>query len=199
LTTSAIEVIRQRLRTAQSRQKSYADVRRRPLEFVVGDHVFLKVSPRRGTVRFGKKGKLAPRYVGPFEVLERVGVVAYRLGLPPRLSGVHNVFHISMLRKYEPDSSHVLDWQGLDLSPDASFEERPVRVLARLDKVLRTKTIPMVKVLWAHHSEDEATWETEEEMLRLYPTLFGTFPFSIPRTELCSSGVGCNSPHFRNY
>ena len=94
---------------AQSRQKSYADVRRRPLEFEVGDHVFLKVMPKRGVVRFGKRGKLSPRFIGPFEILKRIGVVAYRLALPPNMSSVHEVFHVSMLWKYTPDPSHVVD------------------------------------------------------------------------------------------
>ena len=94
---------------AQSRQKSYADRWRRPLEFEVGDHVFLKVMPKKRVVRFGKRGKLASRYIGPFEVLERVDTVAYQLALPPSLSGVHEVFHVSMLRKYTPDPTHVVD------------------------------------------------------------------------------------------
>ena len=106
--TEAIKKIQKRMKTSQSRQKSYADQRRRPLEFEVGEHVFLKISPMRGIMRFGKKGKLSPRFVGPFEILERVGVVAYRLALPPSMFGVHDVFHISMLRKYIRDPSHVL-------------------------------------------------------------------------------------------
>ena len=99
-TSEKVSLIRQRLLTAQSRQKSYADVRCRPLKFEVGDHVFLKVMPKRGVVRFGKRGKLSPRFIGPFEILKRVGTVAYRLALPPSMSGVHEVFHVSMLRKY---------------------------------------------------------------------------------------------------
>ena len=94
---------------AQSRQKSYADIRRRPLEFEVGDHVLLKVIPKRGVVRFGKHRKLSLRFIGPFEILERVGTVAYRLALPPNMSGIHEVFHISMLRKYTPDPAHMVD------------------------------------------------------------------------------------------
>ena len=100
-TTEAIQLIRQRLETAQSRQKSYADKRRRPLEFQVGDAVFLKVAPLKGVTRFGKKGKLRPRFIGPFEILQRIGKVAYRLALSPDLAAVHNVFHVSMLKKYE--------------------------------------------------------------------------------------------------
>ena len=100
---------------AQSRQKSYVDVRRRPLEFEVGDHVFLKVMPKRGVVRFGKRGKLLPRFVGPFEILKRVGTVAYRLALPPSMSGVHEVFHVSMLRKYT--QIQLMRWIGDRLRP----------------------------------------------------------------------------------
>ena len=110
ITTEKIRLIRERIQTAQSRQKSYADRRRRDLEFAVGDHVFLKVSPWKGITRFGHKGKLSPRYIGPFEILERVGLVAYRIALPPALSKIHNVFHVSSLRKYIPDPSHILDF-----------------------------------------------------------------------------------------
>ena len=107
-TSEKVRLIRQRFLTAQSRQKSYADVRRRPLEFEVGDHVFLKVMPKRGVVRFSKRRKLLPRFIGPFEILERVGTVVYRLALTPNMSGVHKVFHVSMLRRYTPDPAHVV-------------------------------------------------------------------------------------------
>ena len=106
-TSEKVSLIRQRLLMAQSLQKSYADVRRRPLEFEVGDHVFLKVMPKRGVVRFGKRGKLSPRFIGTFEILE--STVAYRLALPPIMSGVHEVFQVSMLRRYTPDPAHVVD------------------------------------------------------------------------------------------
>ena len=108
-TSKKVSLIRQRLLTAQSRQKSYADVRHRPLEFEVWDHVFLKVMPKRGMVRFGKRGKLSPRFIGPFEILERIGTVAYRLALQPSMSCFHEVFHVSMLWKYTPDPAHVVD------------------------------------------------------------------------------------------
>ena len=108
-TSEKVSLIRQRLLMAQSQQKSYADVRRRPLEFEVGDHVFLKVMPKRGVVRFDKHGKLSPRFIGPFEIIERVGIVAYRLALSPNMSGVHEVFHISMFQRYTPDPAHVVD------------------------------------------------------------------------------------------
>ena len=108
-TSEKVGLIQKRLLKAQSWQKRYVDRRRRPLEFEVGDHIFLKVMPNRGVVRFGKRGKLTPRYIGPFEVLEMVGTVAYWLVLLPSLSGVHEVFHVSMLRKYTPDQTHVVD------------------------------------------------------------------------------------------
>ena len=108
-TSEKVSLIRQRLLTAQNRQKSYADVRHRPLEFEVGDHVFLKVMPKGGVVRFSKRGKLSPRFIGPFEILERIGAVAYRLALPPSRSGVHKERHVSMLQKYTPDLAHVVD------------------------------------------------------------------------------------------
>ena len=109
--------------TSQSIQKSYADPKRMNVEFQVGDYVFLRVSLWKGVRRFGKKGKLSPRFVGPFEILERIGPVAYRLALPPALSAVHNVFHVSALRRYVFDESHVLSYEDLELEPDLSFEE----------------------------------------------------------------------------
>ena len=145
-TSEKVDLIR--LLTAQSQQKSYADRRHRPLEFEVGDHVFLKVMPKRGVVRFGKRGKLAPRYIGPFEVLERVGTIAYRLALPPSLSGIHKVFHVSMLRKYIQDPAHVVDWGEITIDTYGTFDEGPMRILDSRDKVLRRKTVRLVKVLW---------------------------------------------------
>ena len=143
-----VDLIRKRLLMTQSRQKSNADRRRRPLEFEVGDHVFLKVMPKRGVVRFRKRGKLVPRYIGPFEELERVGTIAYRLVLPPSLSGVHKMFHVSMLRKYTPDLAHVVDWGEITVDTYGTFNEGPMRILDSRDKVLQRKTVRLVKVLW---------------------------------------------------
>ena len=122
-----------RLLMAQSRQKSYAEKRRRPLEFEVGDHVFLKVMPKRGVVRFGKRGKLSPRYIKAFEILERVGIIAYQLALLPSLSGVHEVFHASMLWKYTPNPAHVVDWGDIIVDTDGTCEEGPVRIMDSRD------------------------------------------------------------------
>ncbi|KAK6121534.1 hypothetical protein DH2020_044725 [Rehmannia glutinosa] len=125
-TIEAIRIIGQRIETAQSRQKNYADVRRRPLEFEVGDSVFIKVAPMKGVMRFGKKGKLSPRYVGPYVITKRIGKVAYELDLPGEMSAIHNVFHVSMLKKYVPDPSHVIQTQTAQIREDLSYEEKPV-------------------------------------------------------------------------
>ena len=156
-TNAAVQKIKQRILSEQSRQKSYADSCRKDLEFAVGDHVFLKVFPMRGVLRFGKKGKMSPRFVGPFEVLERIGPVAYRLSLPPTLVGVHNVFHVSMLRKYTSDPTHIIDHETLPIRKDLSYEEKPIGITARDVRRLRRREILLVKGLWENHQDNEAT------------------------------------------
>ncbi|WRX22760.1 Reverse transcriptase domain - like 10 [Theobroma cacao] len=148
LTNDKIKVIRERLKVAQDRQKSYADKRRKDLEFEVDDRVFLKVSPWKGVIRFAKRGKVNPRYIGPFCIIKRIGPVAYRLELPPELDQIHNVFHVSMLKKYVPDPSHILEAPSIELHDDLKFEVQLVSILDRKDRVLRNKSISMVKVLW---------------------------------------------------
>ncbi|WOG96005.1 hypothetical protein DCAR_0415335 [Daucus carota subsp. sativus] len=157
---------------AQDRQKKYADQNRRDMEFEPGEKVLLKVSPWKGLSRFGKKGKLSPRYIGPFEILKKVGRVAYELALPPQMQHIHNVFHISMLRKYNADASHVIEYEPLEIQPDLSYVEQPVEILDRKEKALRNKIVPLVKVLWRNPRVEEATWELESEMLNKYPHLF---------------------------
>ena len=152
-----VNIIRARLKAAQDRQKSYADKRKKDLEFEVEDRVFLKLSPWKGVVRFVKRGKLSPRYIGPFEIVERIGPVAYRLDFPEELSRVHNVFHIFMLCKYISDPSHVIEAPEIELKDDLSYEEQPVQILGREEKELRNKTISLVKVLWKNHLVEEAT------------------------------------------
>lgn len=171
-TVEVVRQIRQRLASAQDRQRHWADQHRRPVEFQVGDGVFLKVSPTRGVIRVGNRGKLSPRYVGPFEITARVGTVAYRLALPPSLGGLHDVFHVSQLRRYVPDPSHVLDHSELEVGPDLRVAEAPVSILARCEKVLRGRTIPLVRVAWSHHSPGDSTWEREDEMRAQHPHLF---------------------------
>ena len=135
-TSEKMSLILQHLLTAQSRKKSYADVRRRPLEFEVGDHVFLKVIPKRGVVKFDKHGKLSPRFIGPFEILDKVGIAAYRLALPPSMSCDHEVFHVSMLWRYTPDPAHVVNWGEIKVDTDGTFEEGPVCIMDSRDHVL---------------------------------------------------------------
>ncbi|XP_028798676.1 uncharacterized protein LOC114754096 [Neltuma alba] len=146
ITTRKIDLIKQRLLTAQSRQKSYADRRRRPLEFDVGDHVFLKVSPLTGIGRSIKAKKLTPRFIGPYEILERIGPVAYRVALPPHLSNIHDVFHVSQLKKYHPDPSHIIEPEEVELRENLTYKAEPERILDVKDKQLRNKTIRLVKV-----------------------------------------------------
>ncbi|TYK21999.1 ty3-gypsy retrotransposon protein [Cucumis melo var. makuwa] len=169
----AIQRYRARILTTQSRQKSYADVWRKDLEFDMGDMVFLKVAPMKGVLRFEKKRKLSPRFVGPFEILERIGPVAYRLALPPSFSAVHDVFHVSMLRKYVTDPTHVVDFEPLQINENLSYEDQhPVEIFAREVKVLCNRGIALVKVLWRNHEVEEATWETEEDIRAQCPELF---------------------------
>ena len=172
VTTNNVKVIRDRLKIAQDRQKSYADNRMRDLKFQVGDQVFMRISPWKGVLRFEKKGKLSPRYMGPYEIVERIGEVVYILRLPPELDRIHDVFHVSMLRKYIAYPSHVLKDQPVELKEDLTYKERPVQIVDRKDQVLRNKVIPLVKVLWMNHGREEATWEHKDQMQTQYPHLF---------------------------
>ena len=128
--------------------------------------------PKRGVIRFGKRGKLSPRFIGPFEILERIGTIGYRLALPPSMSGVHKVFHVSMLRKYTPDPAHVVDWGEIEVDIDGTFEEGLVCILDSRDQVLRRKTVRLVRVLWRHYGVKESMWERKDMMRATYPFLF---------------------------
>ena len=163
--------------TTQSRQKSYADIRRRALEFQVGDQVLLKVSPTKGIVRFGTKGKLSPRYVGPFLVVARVGKLSYRLDFPQSMWGVHNVFHVSMLRKYLEDSERLILSEPITIEQDLTLESRPLKILDESERALRHRKLKYVKVLWTNQTEREATWELESQMRAKYPELFSNGMF----------------------
>jgi hypothetical protein len=171
-TTEKIAQIKERLKAARDRQKSYADVRRRPLEFSVGDFVLLKVSPWKGIVRFVKRGKLGPRFIGPFEIIERIGPVAYRLKLPQELSGVHDVFHVSNLRKCLVDPTHHIPMDEIEVDNQLKFVEKPVEILDREVKKLKTKRYTIVKVRWQSRRGPEFTWEREDDMKARYPSLF---------------------------
>jgi hypothetical protein len=167
-----VQQIRENLRIAQSRQKSYADTRRRQLEFKEGDYVDLKVSPLRGMRRFKVKGKLSPRFIGPFLILKGVGEVAYQLELSDHLADVHDVFHVSQLKKCLRVLEEQLPMENLSIQDDLTYAEYPIKILDTLTRVTRNKVIKMCKVQWSHHSEDEATWEREEELRIDFPHLF---------------------------
>ena len=172
ITSEKVKVVRDNLKIARYRQKSYADNRRRDLQFEIGDRVFLKITPWKGFLRFGKRGKLSSRYIRPYEIVSKVGPVAYKVKLPPKLSRIHDAFHVSMLRKYIPDPSHVLREHPVQLKENLTYEETHVQILDRKEQVLRNKVIPLVKVLWKNHERDAATWEPEVQMRRQYPQLF---------------------------
>ncbi|XP_075091635.1 uncharacterized protein LOC142171829 [Nicotiana tabacum] len=167
-----VQLIRQRLLTAQSRQKSYADKRRRDLVFTIRDKVFLRVSPMKGVMRFRKRSKLSPRFIGPYEIPDRVGAVAYHLAPTSELSFIHPVFHVSMQRKYISDSSQVLEEPVIPLDEKLSYEEESMAIVDRQVRKLRSKEIEFVKVLWRNHTVEEATWEIEDAMRVKYPHLF---------------------------
>jgi hypothetical protein len=169
-----VKIIQKNLKAAQSQQKSYTNIRRRPLQFQIGDFVYLQVSPTRGIQRFGIKGKLAPRYIGPFEILEICGPVAYRLQLPSQLAAIHNIFHVSQLRKCVKLPTKIIDSQTIEIESDLTYTEHPLRVLDTKERSTRRKTIRMYKIQWNHHTEEEATWETESYLQHNFPDFFQT-------------------------
>nr|GEY50590.1 putative reverse transcriptase domain-containing protein [Tanacetum cinerariifolium] len=171
-TTEKIVQIKQRMQAARDRQKSYANLKRKHMEFHVRDKVMLKVSPWKGVVRFGKRGKLNPRYVEPFKVLERVGDVAYKLNLPEELSIVHNTFHVSNLKKCHADEPLVVPLDGLHFDDKLHFVENPVEIVDREVKRLKRSQIPLVKVRWNSKRGPEFTWEREDQFQKKYPHLF---------------------------
>ncbi|WVZ63558.1 hypothetical protein U9M48_013181 [Paspalum notatum var. saurae] len=166
-----VKFIHINLKRAQSRQKSYSDKRRRLLVFEKDDHVYLRVSPVKGVHRFGVKGKLAPRYIGPFKITEQCGPVAYRLELPPHLVAVHDVFHVSQLKKCLRVPEEVIDTSQVQIEPDLTYEEKPIKILDQKQRSTRRRTINFYKVQWSNHSEQEATWEQKEFLRTKYPGL----------------------------
>jgi hypothetical protein len=169
-----VKVIQDNLKTAQSRQKSYADQRRKPLQFQVGDFVYLRESPIKGVQHFVIKGKLAPRYVGPFEILKVCGPVAYKILLPSQLATIHDVFHISQLKKCIKVPTEIVETRAIEIEPDLSYIEQPIQILDTKERVTRRKKIKMYKILWDHHTEEEATWETESYLQRNFPNFLQT-------------------------
>ncbi|GKB49247.1 putative reverse transcriptase domain-containing protein, partial [Tanacetum coccineum] len=171
-TIEKIVQIKQRMQAARDRQKSYADLKRKPMEFPVGDKVMLKVSPWKGVIRFGKRGKLNPRYVGPFKVLEKVRSVAYKLELPKELSRVHNTFHVSNLKKCHADEPLAVPLDGLHFDDKLQFVEEQVEIMDREVKRLKRSCIQLVKVRWNSKRGPEFTWEREDQFRKKYPHLF---------------------------
>jgi hypothetical protein len=166
--------IREKLKEAQSRQKSYFDKRRRELSFVVGDFVYLKVSPIQGTRRFEVRGKLAPRYIGPYQVLQIIGAIAYRIWLPEEMSDIHNVFHVSQLKKCLRVPQEQISPDTIDLQDDLKYQEVPIKILDTVTKQTRTTTVRICRVQWSRHTEAEATWEREDALRKEFPHLFRT-------------------------
>ncbi|KAD6454044.1 hypothetical protein E3N88_08750 [Mikania micrantha] len=160
------------MEAARDRQKSYADKRCKPLEFQVGDRVFLKVSPWKGVIRFGRRGKLNPRYIEPFEITKRIGLVAYELNLPNKLRSVHNVFHISNLKKCLADETLIIPLEEIQIDEHLNFVEEPVEIMDREIKKLKLSKIPIVKMRWNSRRGPEFTWEREDQMKQKYPHLF---------------------------
>ncbi|GKA66432.1 hypothetical protein Tco_0766240 [Tanacetum coccineum] len=171
-TTEKISRIKDRLKVARDSQKSYADKRRKPLEFSVGDYVLLKVSPWKGVVCFGKKGKLAHRFVGPFEIIEKVGPVAYQLDLPAELNGVHDTFHVSNLKKCLANPTLKVPLEEIQVDDKLNFVEEPIESLEREFKKLKRSRIAIVKVWWNLKHGSKFTWEREDQMKLKYPHLF---------------------------
>nr|GFC82520.1 putative reverse transcriptase domain-containing protein [Tanacetum cinerariifolium] len=160
------------MQAARDRQKSYADKKRKPMDFQVRDKVMLKASPWKGVVRFGKRGKLNPRYVGPFRVLEKVRTVAYKLELPQELNRVHNTFHVSNLKKCYSDDPLTVPLDGLRIDDQLHFVEEPIEIMDRKVKRLKRSHIPIIKVRWNSKRGPEFTWEREDQFKQNYPHLF---------------------------
>jgi hypothetical protein len=154
--------IQDNLKAAKSRQETYANKRCRRLEFKVGNHVYLRVSPMKGMKRFGVKGKLAPHYNGSFPILEKCGSMAYKLDLPPSLAGVHDIFHMLQLKRCLKAPVDIMLPEVAPLEADLSYPEHPIKVLDQKDYVTRRKTIKFFKIQWSNHSEEEATWKSKD-------------------------------------
>ena len=167
-----VRTIQQQLEAAQARQKSYADKRRKPIEFSVGDHVYIKVSPMEGVQRFRVKRRLAPRYVGPYWILEKKGNVAYTLQLLVALRAIFPVFHVSQLKKCLRVPEERVEVRDIKLKSDLVYEEKPVAILDSKEWETRNRVVKFYKVLWSNHGEEDATWETEDYLKEVYKTFF---------------------------
>jgi hypothetical protein len=166
---ATVHCIQNNLKVTKSHQESYANKRRQPLQFEVGDHVYLKVSPMKGMKRFGVKGKLSPHYIGPFPILGRCGTVAYKLQLPPSLAGVHDIFHVSQLKKCLKTPVDVVLSEVAPLESDLTYPEHPIKILDQKSHVTRQRTIKFYKIQWSNHTVEEATWESDDFLRSRHP------------------------------
>ena len=184
-----VDQIHQSLSAAQERYKAYANDHTRKMDYQVGDYAYLKVTPFEGTQRFQEKGKLAPKYVGPFKIYAKRGEVAYALALPDSLMGIHHVFHISQLKRCIEVPTDLVELQEIDLDQNLSYKEYPNAILDFSERKTRTKTIKLLKVQWSRHLVEKATWEVEDTIGKLYPLLFDLRYHQL----LCFSfGLGLN-------
>jgi len=184
-----VRTIQKNMTAAQARQKSYADKRRKPIEFEVGDHVYLKVSPMKGVKRFGIKRKLEPRYVGPYRIIEKSGRVAYKLDLPREMGAIFPVFHVSQLKKCLRIPEERIATRKVNLKSDLSYEEKPVQVLDTQERVTRTRVVKLYKVVWSNHSERDATWEREDYLKENYPAFYiKWYAFQISGRDFSKGG-----------
>src|SRR3954467_10656053 len=190
-----VRIVRDQLKAAQSRQKSYYDRHHRQESYNLDEKAYLRVTPLKGTQRFVIKGKLAPCYIRPFRILSKRGEVAYQLELPPHLSRVHDVFHVSQLKRCFKDPIREVDHETLDLQDDRSYREYPVRILDSTERVTHRKKIKFLKVQWSHHSEKEATWEREDRLSTEYPSFLPRA--SESRDEILLSGGELSEPSVR--
>eukprot|EP00253_Pinus_taeda_P011385 PITA_11385 len=166
-----VKRVRANLKMAQDRQKNFVDRKRIFKEYQVGEHVYIRIRARKSTLQWNACTKLAPRFCGPFQILARVGLVAYQLALPSHIR-VHNVFHVSVLKRYVYDPRHIISWQDIQAEPEGEFLVEPVNILDQRRVELRRKVISQVKVQWQHFGPEEATWEDEQMMRDTYPRLF---------------------------
>ncbi|KAD3067208.1 hypothetical protein E3N88_35088 [Mikania micrantha] len=185
-----LRVIKARMKAAQDRQKSYANKRRRPIEFNVGDRVLLKVSPWKGIIQFRKRGKLSPRYIGPFQIEARVGKVAYRLNPLEELNGIHPTFHVSLLRKCLTDEQAHIPLDDIEVDDKLNYIEEPVAIVDTKEKQLRNKTVRQVRVQWKHRKGSDTTWEAEEEMRSRSPQISNTPNFEYQSLPINTSALG---------
>jgi hypothetical protein len=174
-----VKLIHDRLKIAQSRQKSYVDSKHKEVTYEVGDRAYLRVSPLLGIKKFGIKGKLAPQFIGPYKILARKGEVAYKLELLKVIAAIHDVFHVSQLKKChlgmaDTPLRDTVPLEEVQLENDLTYEEKPIKILDTAERFTCSKTIRFCKVQWIHHTEEEATWEREDDLRQDHPNLFAS-------------------------